>query len=181
MSRVETFGGKDAHWREWAFRFKVAIKAMDNSVAEILSRAEVEDTLKLEDLELEYGNLEVSKAAGELYDLLCLCLKGDPLVLVQGVTSMNGFEAWGRLYRRHNPVTPARALQAMIAVMVPPKVKDVKELPNEIEKWESKVLNLEREYNESLSERMKVAAITSCALMTCKTSFSRREISWTIT
>ena len=83
------------------------------------------------------------------------------MVLVQGVTSMNGFEAWGKLYRRHNPVTPARALQAMIAVMVPPKVKDVKELPNEIKKWESKVLNLKREYNEALSERMKVAAITS--------------------
>ena len=48
---------------------------------------------------------------------------------------MNGFEAWGKLYRRHNPVTPARALQAMIAAMVPPKVKDVRELPNEIEKW----------------------------------------------
>ena len=162
VSRVDTFGGKEAQWREWAFQFKVAVKAMDASVAEILSKTEVdEDAHKLEDLELEYGSLEVGKAAGELYDLLCLCLKGDPLVLVQRVTSMNGFEAWGRLYRRHNPVTPARALQAMIAVMVPPKVKDVKELPNEIEKWESKVLNLKREYNESLSERMKVAAITS--------------------
>ena len=74
---------------------------------------------------------------------------------------MKGFEAWGRLYRRHNPVTPASALQAMIAVMVPSKVKDVRELPNEIEKWEARVLNLKREYNEALSERMKVAAVTS--------------------
>ena len=49
----------------------------------------------------------------------------------------------------------------MISVMVPPKIKDARELPNEIEKWESKVLNLKREYKEALSERMKVAAITS--------------------
>ena len=83
------------------------------------------------------------------------------MILAQGVTSMIGFEAWGRLYRRFNRVTPARALQAMIAVMVPQKVKDVKELPNEIETWEARVLNLQREYNETLSERMKVAAITS--------------------
>ena len=143
VSRVDTFGGKDAHWREWAFQFKVAIKAIDNSVAEILAKVEVEEEAhKLEDLELEFGNLEVEKAAGELYDLLCLCLKGDPLALVQGVTSMNGFEAWGRLYRRHNPVTPARALQAMIAVMVPPKVKDVRELPNEIENGKARYSTL---------------------------------------
>ena len=43
----------------------------------------------------------------------------------------------------------------------PPKVKDVRELPNEFEKWEARVLNLKREYNEALSERMKVAAVTS--------------------
>ena len=162
VSRVDTFTGKDSQWREWAFQFKVAVMVMNTSVAEILAKVEVEeDGHKLDDLELEFGNLEVEKAAGELYDLLCLCLKGDPLVLVQGVTSMNGFEAWGRLYMRHNPITPARALKAMIAVMVPSKIKDVRELPNEIEKWETKVLNLKREYNEALSERMKVAAITS--------------------
>ena len=49
----------------------------------------------------------------------------------------------------------------MIAVMVPQRVKDVRNLPNEIEKWEGKLLSLQRDYNETLSERMKVAAITS--------------------
>ena len=73
------------------------------------------------DLKLEFESLAVTEVAGELDDLLCLCLKGDPLILVQGVTTMNGFGAWGRLFRRFNPVTPARALQAMIAVMVPPR------------------------------------------------------------
>ena len=133
MNRVDAFSGKESQWREWAFQLRVAIKAMNSEVADIMSRCETdEDAHKLEDVELEFEDLAVTKAAGELYDILCLCLKGDPLILVQGVTSMNGFEAWGRLYRRHNPVTPARALQAMIAVMVPPKVKDVRELPNEI-------------------------------------------------
>ena len=52
----------------------------------------------------------MATVAGELYDILCLSLKGGPLILVQAVTSMNGFEAWGRIYRRYIPVTPARAL-----------------------------------------------------------------------
>ena len=96
VARVEPFGGKETQWKEWAFQFRVAIKAMEGTVAEIMSKVEVdEDGHKLEDLELEHSNLEVTKAAGELYDLLCLCLRGDPLALVQGVTSMNGFEAWG--------------------------------------------------------------------------------------
>ena len=135
---------------------------MEGKAAEIMAKVETEEEgYKLEDLELEFASVDVTKLAGELFDLLCLCVKGDPLILVQGVTSMNGFEAWGRIWRRYNPVTPARALQAMISVMVPGQVQDGKELPNEIEKWETRLLNLQREYKETLSERMKVAAVTS--------------------
>ena len=162
VSRVDSFSGKESQWREWSFQLRVAVKAMEGVAAEIMSRVEQDDTAHdLAALELEFASKDITKLSGELYDILCLCLKGDPLVLVQGVTSLNGFEAWGKMYRRYNPVTPARALQAMIGVMVPGKVKDVKDLPGEIEKWEGKVLTLMREYQEKLSERMKVAAVTS--------------------
>ena len=124
VSRVETFAGKEKGWKEWSFQFKVAIKAMDGRASEIMGKCESDEQgHDISSLELEYATLDVGKVAGELYDLLCLCLRGDPLILVQGVTTMNGFEAWGKLYRRFKPVTPARALQAMIAVMVPQKVK----------------------------------------------------------
>ena len=90
VARVESFGGKEAQWKEWAFQFRVAIKAMEGTVAEIMAKVELDENgHKLDDLELEHSQLEVAKAAGELYDLLCLCLRGDPLVLVQGVTSMS--------------------------------------------------------------------------------------------
>ena len=93
VTRVDTFGGKENQWREWSFQFKVAIKAMEGKVAEILTKAEIEEErYKLEDLELEFTTLDVTKIAGELFDLLCLCLKGDPLILVQGVSSMNGLK-----------------------------------------------------------------------------------------
>ena len=72
VSRVDTFSGKEAQWREWAFQFRVAIKAMEGRVAEIMNKREQsEEELELSDLELEYTGLDVTKVAGELYDLLC--------------------------------------------------------------------------------------------------------------
>ena len=85
VSRVDAFSGKESQWREWAFQLRVAIKAMSSEAAEIMARTEVsEDARKLEDLKLDFESLAVTKVAGELYDLLCLCLRGDPLILVQG-------------------------------------------------------------------------------------------------
>ena len=53
VSRVETFGGKESQWREWAFTFRVAIKAMDSEVAQMMAKTEAsEDARKIEDLEL---------------------------------------------------------------------------------------------------------------------------------
>ena len=65
MTRVDTFSGKDSQWREWAFQLRVAIKAMDSEVADIMSRCESdEEAHKLEDLELEFESLSVTKVAG---------------------------------------------------------------------------------------------------------------------
>ena len=136
VSRVDSYTGKEGSWREWSFQFRVAVKAMESSTVEILTKVEQDDKAhEVNDLELEYSELDVKKLAGELFDVLCLCLKGEPLVLVQSVVSMNGFEAWGKLYRRYNPITPASALQAMIFVMVSSKATDSKDVPSEIEKW----------------------------------------------
>ena len=94
MSRVDAYTGKDGSWREWSFQFRVAVKAMEASTAEILGKVEQDDKAHdITDLELEYSELDIKNIAGELYDVLCLCLKGDPLVLVQSVISMTGFEA----------------------------------------------------------------------------------------
>ena len=65
MSRVETFGGNEAQWREWAFQSRVAIKAMHNDVAGIMAKVEVEeDGHKLEDLELEFCILRSLRLQG---------------------------------------------------------------------------------------------------------------------
>ena len=85
VARVDSFNGKESQWREWAFQLRVAIKAMDGAAADIMSRVEHDDNAhELAALELEFANKDIAKLSGELYDILCLCIKGEPLVLVQG-------------------------------------------------------------------------------------------------
>ena len=50
VSRVDTFQGKETQWKEWAFQFRVAIKAMESRAAEIMAKVETqEDARVLED------------------------------------------------------------------------------------------------------------------------------------
>ena len=94
--------------------------------------------MNIEDLPIEFVELsnvpDFEKAAGEVYDMLCLLVHGEASPVVQGTMDMNGFEAWRRLHRKYNPTTPARALQAMIEVMTPSKTKGPRELLAAIEK-----------------------------------------------
>ena len=58
--------------------------------------------------------------ADELYGILCGVLGGEGLAIIRGVPDMNGFMAWKKLYARFNPTTPAKALAAMLEVIVNP-------------------------------------------------------------
>ncbi len=47
---------------------------------------------------------------------------GEALTIVKAETSMSGFLALRMLYKRFNPITPARASAVMMGVMNSPKV-----------------------------------------------------------
>ena len=65
------------------------------------------------------------------------------------------------LSRRFNPKTPARILQSLTAVLSPPPVKDVRLLERAIEEWESKRSRLKSEFNESFSDNVSIAILTT--------------------
>ena len=50
---------------------------------------------------------------------------------------------------------------AMMAVMTPKRVKDVRELTNVVEDWEVKAKNLKTEHDIDLDPRIKVALLTA--------------------
>ena len=97
----------------------------------------------------------------EFYDLLCSLTSGEALTIVRAETSMNGFLAWNGLYKRFNPIEPAKALAVMMEVMNPPKVSDPNRVPKAIDDWDVKVAMLQREFGEKLSDRMKTALMLS--------------------
>ena len=142
---------------------KAAIRGASKETLEVMNfveRSPVDVTE--EDLETKYVDwTDNEQIAGELYDLLCSLTVGEALTLVRTVTWMNGFVAWRALYKRFNPITPARCLSALLDVICPVRIMDVTLIPKAIDSWTMKVATLEREHNETLSGRMKFAIMLS--------------------
>ena len=70
-------------------------------------------------------------------------------------------EAWRRLSKRYSPTTPLRAMQLMLQIVSPEKTKDIKNTQARTDRWEANVLTLERDFRETLPERMKAAILIS--------------------
>ena len=73
--------------------------------------------------------------------------------------SENGLEVWRRLSRRYNPMTPMREMQIMLKVMLPPKIGKNQDVNTQVNKWESLINILERDYQEKVSDMMKVGLL----------------------
>ena len=94
---------------------------------------------------------KVESGAAEIYSILASTVTGEAVVVLRGVPNGQGWEAWSKLFNRSDPWTPAKSLMAMMAVMTPKRVKDVRE-PNE---------NLKTEHDIDLDPRIKVALLTA--------------------
>ena len=66
----------------------------------------------------------LDQMGAEFYDLLCSITGGEALTIVRTAVEMNGFMAWRALHVRFSPVTPARALAALMDVMYVPAEDD---------------------------------------------------------
>ena len=84
--------------------------------------------------------------------------------VIRKVGDRCGFAAFYEFNCRFNPKTPGRMLQFLLTVTNPPSVKDVRLLPKVIEDWEAKRAALEREFGETLSEKLAAAIFTAMLL-----------------
>ena len=89
-----------------------------------------------------------------LYNRLIPHLKGAALTIHQGAVGENGLEVWRRLARRYNPMTPMRGMQIMLKVMLP-KIGKNQDVHTQVNKWESLINILERDFQETVSDMMK--------------------------
>ena len=134
--RVDKYGGGPG-WKDFAFQFRTAVGAASSKI-----RAILDDIIKSgkdpgwDAIFVEWTAGEMDTAGQELYAVLSSVVTGEAVMELRGVPSGNGWEAWSQLLNCFDPRTPAKALMAMMSVMQPKKMKDVRELPSAVEDWE---------------------------------------------
>jgi len=158
--KLATFGGD--HWKDWAFQFKSAMRASSSKAYAMLlwaeqEQVEIEDLLNLEEIETEVEGEQIS---GQIFNIISTTVKGEALQLLHNC-GYNGAETWRRLSKRYSPSTPLRAMQLMLQAVNPGKCRSLKEVPSQLDRWESKVLALERDFKEKMSSKMKSAILIS--------------------
>jgi len=158
--KLVVFGGE--HWKDWSFQFRSSTRASSGEAYDILNWAEKE-TAEISDFS-EMDNLidedVAERLSGELFNVISTTVKGEPLQLLHNC-DFNGAEAWRRLSKRYSPSTPLRAMQLMIQVVNPGKSKNLKDIQNHIDRWEARVLALERDFKEKVGSKMKAAILIS--------------------
>ena len=76
-----------------------------------------------------------------------------------GQTKMDGFSALLELGRRFDTQNSATLLQALLEVVVPPKITKLGDVIIFINRWEARAAALRVRYEETLSEKMKLALL----------------------
>lgn len=156
--KLQPFNG--TNWKDWSFQFRSATRGSCEAGHQMLTWAEHEQQ-GIEDFDMFEMDEELArKLSGELFNTLTTLLSGEPSQRLHNC-NFNGAEAWRKLTKRYSPSTPLRAMQLMLQVVTPEKAKHVKDVPNLVERWETRVLALQRDFREKVSSRMKAAILLS--------------------
>ena len=159
--RCEKFNGDERAWREWAFSFRTAVGMASVEVKSALEKIDKSgDEPDWGDILLNVPKDIEDRLSAELYGTLTQTVGGEAMTIVRGVECGSGWEAYWKLAKRFDPRTPARALRAMMSVMQPKKITDVRELAKAVEEWEIKITQLTREHAVSIEGQIKSALLT---------------------
>ena len=165
---VKHFAGKREDWEEWYNKVKGQIKSGCADAFEVVSM--VENKMAEKDLEADdyassialdvAANIEqIEQISARLHNLLTNITTGEANAVVRRSRAENGLLAWKRLCADLNPRTLASGVKAINQAMNPIKITDPKKADVMIDLWEDKVSKLMIEYNEQLSNKVKLAAL----------------------
>ena len=159
--KLNDFDGDPANWSDWVFAFKRTVRSADKETYDLMEKVE-RATSDFDEAALnsfvESG--DVSGVSGELYDVLCTVMKGDALTMLKSVEDCEGFKAWHKIWTKYNPKTMARALRLMGEITSPGAVKHTHEVDAAVQKWVLKVRMLEKQFDENIGNKMKIAIAT---------------------
>ena len=156
--KPDTFNGDMAKWDDWAFKLKRSINTMNRDVCRLMT---IWESREEEIEEADNTSREFRQRSAELYDILCERCEGEALMIIRQVGDMEGIKAWQKLFHRYNPRTMARGLRMLSEVVNPQKAKSLTEVETLVSKWEDKVKRLEAQFQESVSDKMRMAIFTN--------------------
>jgi hypothetical protein len=175
FSNIASFNGQEGEWAEWSFGFGVTLSAshagLGKLAKEVVKMPEemAYPELAMHDFKFQDGadmHWDYEKMSKEFYEVLAVKCQGEALKVVRGIEDQDGFVAWHRLHARFNPKTMARSMMKMVRAITPGHVKDIKDLEKEVASWEEAVRDLAKDYNEEISDKMRMAIFTAM----CNTS-----------
>ena len=156
--RSDVFSGNQTQWDDWSFAFKRCVRSQSPETFKEM----VDWEAATEDIDEETELKEsMEKRSAELYDVLCQYCTGEALMIVRSVDDMQGIRAWQKLFKKYNPRTMARGLRVLVEAVNPPKAKGLHDVESAVAKWEEKSKILATQFDEKLSDRMKMGIFTS--------------------
>ena len=167
---MKTFGGKEEEWTEWSDKLMGLVTEASPPMSRAMrwaaeQESEIDDcaivTSQGGDADDPDVMTEVRKWSAALKNRLVQILDKGAWVVQKTVPGDNGFETWRRLVRKYDPKTPTRGMQLMVRVMVPGRLKKGDDVGTAIARWEGRLVTLERDYNEKISERMRIGILIS--------------------
>ena len=175
LKKMNKFASQPGGWSDWRFQTRIAIGSADPKIVKVLEAVEKREAEVTEEVMREWQvaapggeDGEWSTAEGyfaeawsrELYEVLSLMVTGEALTLVKSVSTGNGFEAWRKLFAHFNPTTPARALHALLELVMVKKVEKETDLIMKSEEWLIKSRGVADDFGERMSENMMIAILT---------------------
>ena len=162
FEKLPQFSGRIEDWQEWAFKWRSAASSSHCDAGALLEWAEgTNNSIDEEDIDIFKAN--GSHLSHEFYHQLVLIVSGDALEIVRNTSMENGLEAWRKLHKRYNPSNPTRALQLLREAIHPQQPKGLEEVEGCIDRWETTLRRLERDFKETLSDKLKIAvALNFC-------------------
>jgi hypothetical protein len=160
------YSGSTEDWADWSFTLKRIVKSEEPIVYETMTYVETLTTELLEDVEFDGDapdDIIRKKASAELFDILCNLLDGEAraIVMTHGKEDCAGYRAWQALSVKCNAKTMARAIRLVSQVTNPPKIKSLRDVETDMNKWEEKVKTLSREFNENFSNVVRIGILTT--------------------
>ena len=143
---IKGFDGKQENWKSWILKFKNKIKMKSQEAHKFLGM--IEQKPEPCDDEFMIEHVEYQNMSSELYDVLCDLMEGTALIQIQNVEDNNGLEAYRKIFRFYNPVTPAKLLKKLVEIVKPPKIEKMEDSILMLEQWKLKLLEATNDFGK---------------------------------